>query len=173
MSIRRVFLGLTGAVALLQGCSLGGERAMYVELEARDRSVLPLAPHVVTIKARPTPDMVQEYRRAPMRFMLLDKRTLHVHRVDVAVGERRPGPWGGWIEVQAFVPDLLIRDGRVVHGPEGHVNPVVWVLVLDGVGNIMHEGWMFARDSAQTAWDHRRFDLTFVGAVAALRGTAS
>ncbi len=150
-------------VSLLTACSSGNERDIYIELDTRDKALLPLAPHVAALYARPTPEMIQEHVRVPVRFMVLDKRTLRVQEIRVPVGEKRPGPWGGWLEVKAYVPDLLIRDRQAIHGPEGHVNPVVWVVLLNGVGSVMYEGWMFARDSSQMAWDHTRFDVTFVG----------
>jgi len=74
-------------------------------------------------------------------------------------------PWGGRLWAVAFAPDLLIDNGKAVHGPEGHVNPAVWVRLEDQTGKTVHEGWLFARDPALTAWDDPRYDMTFVGPI--------
>ncbi len=98
-----------------------------------------------------------------MRFRVVDKRTLIVQQLAVPVGGEVAAPWGGWLKPIAFVPDLVIRDGIALHGPEGHVNPVVWVILEDDMKDPIHKGWMFARDNAQTAWDHPRYDINFLG----------
>ncbi|MBF0152362.1 MAG: hypothetical protein HQL64_01270 [Magnetococcales bacterium] len=150
----------------LVGCSVDPESAdTYVVLEAQKQERLPLAPHVLALRARPSVAVVKENTGLPMAFSLLDKRTLVVKRLEVRVGDRHEGPWGGWLEIVAFMSDLLLQDGMAVHGPEGHVNPAVWVSVTDPKEQVLHEGWFFSRDPAQTAWDHPRFDLTFLGPV--------
>ncbi|MEO5330416.1 MAG: hypothetical protein H7839_00205 [Magnetococcus sp. YQC-5] len=124
---------------------------------------LPLAPHIHQLRARPDDAMVKTSAGLPMTFRLLDKRTMRIAQMVIAVGELHAGPWGGWIAPLAYAPDLLIRDGEAVHGPEGHVNPAVWVELRSQDQKKFYEGWFFDRDSAQTAWDHPRFDLTFLG----------
>lgn len=135
----------------------------YISLDFHKRDRLPLAPHVGTIRARPTAAMASKSAGTYVRFMVLDKRTLRIYRLVASVGKRAPVPWGGTLYPKAFVSDLVIRNGVALHGPEGHFNPVVWVQLEDEMSQPLHEGWMFARDSAQTAWDHPRFDLTFLG----------
>ena len=151
---------------LLTGClpeQKQKQESAYLSLEVREKDRLPLAPHVLTSHARPTPEMMEEHRGAAVRFMVLDKRTLKIHRLVAPVGQRYPAPWGGALYPTAFANDLIIREGRAQHGPEGYFNPAVWVLLEDANGQPLHEGWLFARDSAQTAWDHPRYDLTFLG----------
>ncbi|MBF0134688.1 MAG: hypothetical protein HQL65_00465 [Magnetococcales bacterium] len=156
----------------LTGCFSEPETSdTFVVLEAQKQERLPLAPHVLTLKARPTVAMARNSTGLPMAFSLLDKRTLVVKRLEIRVGDRLGGPWGGWLEVVAYMPDLLLHEGVVVRGPEGHVNPAVWVAVTDPKDQVMHEGWFFSRDPAQTAWDHQRFDLTFLGPVVAAGNT--
>ena len=140
-------------------------KEVYLPLELSNRERLSLAPHVVQAKARPTMEMVEASAGIPLRFRVLDKRTLRIYRLDVAVGGRHAAPWGGTIQPQAYVSDLAIREGQAEHGPEGHVNPVAWVALYDDQEKLLHEGWMFVRDSAQTAWDHPRFDLNLLGVV--------
>ncbi|MBF0425114.1 MAG: hypothetical protein HQL66_04765 [Magnetococcales bacterium] len=153
-------------VVALAGCSTEPDSSdAYVVVEAQKAERLPLAPHVLTLRARPSVAAVKENVKLPMAFSLLDKRTLVVKRLEVRVGDRFSGPWGGGLEVVAFMPDLLLQDGMAVHGPEGHVNPAVWVSVTDAQEKVLHESWLFSRDPAQTAWDHPRFDLTFLGPV--------
>ncbi|MBF0283165.1 MAG: hypothetical protein HQL51_01755 [Magnetococcales bacterium] len=117
----------------------------------------------MTLRAHPAPEMARQSQGVVLRFILLDKRTLLVHPFDIAVGEQAKAPWGGSIQLKAFAGDLLIREGSALHGPEGHVNPAAWVALTDETGRPLYEGWLFSRDSAQTAWDHPRFDLTFQG----------
>lgn len=134
-----------------------------MSLRVHEKDHLPLAPHVRTSRARPAADMTTKSVGVFTRFMVLDKRTLKVHRLVASVGKRHPAPWGGAIYPIAFVSDLVIRDGEAMHGPEGHFNPAVWVQLEDEKAQSLYEGWLFARDSAQTAWDHLRFDLIFLG----------
>lgn len=151
---------------LLAGCSPDPKQeSSYLSLDVRERDRLPLAPHVLASRARPTDAMMAENRGVPLRFLILDKRTLKIHRVVAPVGERIPAPWGGALYPVAFVHDLTIREGRALHGPEGYFNPAVWSVLEDNNGQPLHEGWLFVRDSAQTAWDHPRYDLTFLGRV--------
>lgn len=158
------------ALSVLAGC--GGEDAhtTYETIEDFAQSRLPLAPHVLTVKARPTPEMMTEWPGAVMGFRILDKRTLRVEHLRVAVGEEGLAPWEGWLKVVAYVPDLLVREGEAIHGPEGHVNPASWIQLRDDRGQLLHEGWVFYRDSAQTAWDDPRFDVTFLGRMSAAEG---
>lgn len=152
----------------LSGCDLPSEkRDRYVRLELGTRQELPLAPHVTQINARPSEVMMEEEQGRPLRFRILSKRTLEIREWEVKVGEVLEAPWGGRLQVHAFVPDLLILEKQAVHGPEGHVNPAVWVAVTDQRGEMLHESWLFSRDPAQTAWDHPRYDLTFLGPVSA------
>ena len=106
--------------------------------------------------------MAAEQLGVPLRFRVLDKRTLKIHRLVALVGQRHTAPWGA-LYATAFAPDLMIQEGLALHGPDGYINPATWVLLEDFNGQPLHEGWLFARDSAQTAWDHRRYDLTFLG----------
>ncbi len=153
---------------LLSGCSPEPKQeSSYLSLEVRERDRLPLAPHVLASRARPTAAMTEEHKGVSLRFMILDKRTLKIHRLVAPVGQRIPAPWGGALYPIAFANDLTIREGRAMHGPEGYFNPAVWVVLEDGNGQPLHEGWLFVRDSAQTAWDHPRYDLTFLGMVEA------
>ncbi len=146
-------------------------KSVYLSLEFSDKGQLPLAPHVVEAKARPTMAMLESSAGVPLKFRILDKRTLKVHELEVAVGQHGAAPWGGSIQPQAFLSDLVVREGRAVHGPEGHVNPVVWVALFDEKERPLHQGWVFVRDTAQTAWDHPRFDLTFLGMVKKVKRT--
>lgn len=149
---------------VLFGCLPEQEpETVRVALEYQEKSRLPLSPHARQLRARPTPEMVQGSSGQPLRFMILDKRTLKVHRLTIRVGERVAAPWGGWIHPMAFLSDLVIRKGVVIHGPEGHVNAVAWVELQDKAEKNLHEGWLFVRDTAQTAWDHPRYDITFLG----------
>ena len=150
---------------LVAGCSEQKPEATYLSLDYYDKGRLPLAPHVMNPKARPTMLMMEESSGMEMRFRILDKRTLKIHHLIIPVGQRKQAPWGGWVAPTAFVFDLMLREGKAIHGPEGHVNPVVWVFLQDDTATSLYEGWVFARDSAQTAWDHPRFDLTFLGLV--------
>lgn len=156
---------LLGVISLLlAGCPTEQKQeSAYLALNVRENDRLPLAPHVLTIRARPTPAMAAEHVGTALRFMVLDKRTLKIHRLVAPVGQRHPAPWGGALYPMAFVDDLILREGRALHGPEGYFNPAVWVLLEDGNGQPLHEGWLFARDPAQTAWDHPRYDMTFLG----------
>ncbi|OSM04887.1 hypothetical protein [Magnetofaba australis] len=135
----------------------------YLIIEASKAERLPLAPHVRERHARPTDEMRDGSQGRHLRFRVLDKRTLRVHALTVRVGESVTGPWGGEIKPTAFVSDLQIRSGDAVHGPDGLVNPAVWLELTDAERKPLHEGWLFARDNAQTAWDNHRFDLTFLG----------
>lgn len=149
---------------VLTGCPAEKKQeSAYLSLQVREQDRLPLAPHVLTIRARPTAAMSAEHVGTPLHFMVLDKRTLKIHRLVAPVGQHHLAPWGGSLYPTAFVRDLVLRDGRALHGPEGYFNPAVWVLLEDSHGQPLHEGWLFARDSAQTAWDHPRYDLTFLG----------
>lgn len=150
---------------LITACSGEDGRMVYVPLEPETRSRLPQAPHVELIRARPSEEMIKSHSGEQMRFRLLDKRTLQIKLMDIPVGQPWEGPWGGWMHAISFVPDLLLREGQAVHGPEGHVNPAVWVMINDGEGVPLHESWLFSRDTAQTAWDHPRYDISFVGPV--------
>ncbi|WP_420904413.1 hypothetical protein [Candidatus Magnetaquiglobus chichijimensis] len=138
-------------------------RFLSVDTNTNKTPRLPLAPHVHQIHARPDETMIRVTSGMPMRFRLMDKRTQRIDQLVIAVGELHATPWGGWILPRAYAPDLMIREGEAVHGPEGHVNPAVWVELKNQDRKAFHEGWLFARDSAQTAWDHPRFDLTFLG----------
>ncbi len=151
------------------------QESAYLSLAVHEKDRLPLAPHVLTVRARPTAAMVAEQAGVPLRFMVLDKRTLKIHRLVAPVGQRYAAPWGGALYPMAFVQDLVIREGQAIHGPEGYFNPAVWVLLEDGNGQPLHEGWLFVRDSAQTAWDHPRYDLAFLGVAesAAAKGADS
>ena len=162
--MRYQYLVLVGGLLLLAGYphDAPGE-GTFLSLEYHEKGRLPVSPHVITAKAKPTPDMITESQGVSLSFMILDKRTLLVERMHVVAGGRGDAPWSGWLQPVAFVPDLVIRDGFAVHGPEGHVNPAVWVEFTDQDGKIIYAGWMFSRDGAQTAWDHPRYDLTFLG----------
>ncbi|MEO5340124.1 MAG: DUF2155 domain-containing protein [Magnetococcus sp. MYC-9] len=156
-------VALWACVVLLAGCQPEQKQEpAYLSLEVRDRDRLPLAPHALVSRARPTAAMTADHTGASLRFMILDKRTLKILRLVAPVGQRSHTPWGVLYPV-AFAPDLIIREGLAVHGPEGYFNPAVWVLLEDANGQPLHEGWLFARDSAQTAWDHPRYDVTFLG----------
>ncbi|MBF0183301.1 MAG: hypothetical protein HQM06_02775 [Magnetococcales bacterium] len=141
------------------------QESAYLALEVRDKDRLPLAPHVINNRAKPSAAMVDEQKGIPLRFMVLDKRTLKIHRLEAPVGHRVTAPWGGALYPVAFVNDLVIQEGRPWHGPDGYINPAAWVMLEDQNGQPLHEGWLFERDSAQTAWDHLRYDLTFLGKV--------
>ncbi|HIJ83702.1 MAG TPA: hypothetical protein HPQ00_05800, partial [Magnetococcales bacterium] len=131
---------------------------VYLPLNQQEKSLLSLAlaPHVTKIVARPSMEMVQSGAETPLHFMILDKRTLNVYRMVVKTGEKIKAPWDGWIHPVAFVPDLVFLEGTAIHGPEGHVNPAVWIVLQDEKSNPFHESWVFSRDTAQTAWDHQR-----------------
>ncbi|MBF0587762.1 MAG: hypothetical protein HQL53_01390 [Magnetococcales bacterium] len=135
----------------------------YVVLESQGQNRLPLSPHVLKVQAQPTEKMKMEQLGTLLQFRILDKRTLQVHSLEVAVGEVKAGPWEGMVKPLAFVPDLVLRDGLALHGEEGHVNPATWIVLEDAGGEVLHQGWVFSRDSAQTAWDNHRYDLTFLG----------
>ncbi|NGZ05261.1 MAG: DUF2155 domain-containing protein [Magnetococcales bacterium] len=154
-----------GVVGLVKGLPEPTTKSKFLSLESNTNKTprLPLAPHVHQLHARPTDAMARASTGLPMRFRLLDKRTMRIDQLVIAVGELHATPWGGWLLPRAYAPDLVIRDGEAVHGPEGHVNPAVWVELKNSDRKSFHEGWLFARDSAQTAWDHPRFDLTFLG----------
>jgi hypothetical protein len=157
-------LFLVVALLFLTGCPQEQPKErVYLSVEYREKGRLPVAPHVIDAKAKPTTDMVAASSGIELRFMVLDKRTLVVQQLIVPVGGEATAPWGGFILPTAYVSDLIIRDGRAYHGPEGHVNPVVWVVLEDDAREKIHEGWMFVRDTAQTAWDNPRYDLTFLG----------
>ncbi|MBF0308156.1 MAG: hypothetical protein HQL56_01330 [Magnetococcales bacterium] len=124
---------------------------------------LPLAPHAERFQAVPTPDMAARNKGAKLRFLVLDKRTLQVNTIEIGISQEVAAPWGGTLEATAFEPSLLIGDGMALRGREGHVNPAVWVIMRDQTGEMLHEGWLFSRDVSQTAWDHPRFDISFIG----------
>ena len=148
----------------LPGCLLEPQsESTYLTLNYGGKERLPLSPHVHAVRARPTLAMIEENPGTFLRFLVLDKRTLAIHPLVATVGSRRLAPWGGALYPVAFVSDLVIREGEAVHGPQGHFNPAVWVLLEDENAKLLHEGWMFARDSTQTAWDHPRYDLIFLG----------
>jgi hypothetical protein len=169
------------AILFLSGCSSSDEEggwlsslfgpsskhAVFVELDhpVKSKDVLPLSPHVAVARARPSQEMIQNSHGTPLEFHVLDKRTLRVYALTVSVGKRIKGPWQGSLECVAYVRDLQIAEGRAVHGIEGHVNPAAWVEVRDEHAQRLFEGWLFTRDPAQTAWDHERFDMTFLGPV--------
>lgn len=158
------YMGVVALSLLLAGCFLDQEPTLtYLPLEFHGNDRLPLVPHVRAVRARPTVDMVSESAGTFLRFMVLDKRTLNIHRLVASVGKRYPAPWGGTLYPTAFVSDFVIREGQAIHGPQGHFNPGVWILLEDGEARPLYEGWMLARDATQTAWDHPRFDLTFLG----------
>ncbi|MBF0610696.1 MAG: DUF2155 domain-containing protein [Magnetococcales bacterium] len=161
--VRFVLIVCCGMIA----SALAGEEKtiIYTPTEPESISRLPLAPHVKLIRARPADEMIKSNQGKKMRFRILDKRTMQTKLMELAVGLPVEGPWGGTLQVAAYVPDLLLQDGKAIHGPEGHVNPAVWVVINDAEGVPLHESWLFARDSAQTAWDHPRFDLSFIGPV--------
>jgi hypothetical protein len=162
--VRLRSLILLASLFLLTGCPQDQPKErVFLSLEYHEKGRLPVSPHIIEAKAKPTAAMVADSFGISLRFMVLDKRTLLVHQLVVPAGDRVKAPWGGWLRPVVFVPDLVIRDGIALHGPEGHVNPVVWVVLEDKMEDSLHEGWMFARDSAQTAWDHPRYDLTFLG----------
>jgi hypothetical protein len=162
--VRFYLLVLIVASPLLSGCLPEESKdSVYLSLEYHEKGRLPVSPHIIEAKAKPTAAMVAESLGISLRFMILDKRTLQVNQLVVPVGSRVAAPWGGWLRPTAFVADLIVRDGIAIHGQEGHVNPVVWVVLEDDMENTIHAGWIFARDSAQTAWDHPRYDLTFLG----------
>ncbi|MBF0096016.1 MAG: hypothetical protein HQM04_00400 [Magnetococcales bacterium] len=151
---------------LLAACQPEGrQESTFLALEVRDKDRLPLSPHVINNRAKPNASMMEEHKGVPLRFMVLDKRTLKIHRLEAPVGQRVVAPWGGALYPVAFVNDLVILEGSPRHGPDGYLNPAVWVTLEDGNGQPLHEGWLFHRDSAQTAWDHARYDLTFLGKV--------
>ncbi|MBF0438139.1 MAG: hypothetical protein HQL93_03355 [Magnetococcales bacterium] len=155
-----------GGVGLVKGLPEPRAKAKFIPVETTTtvKSLrLPLAPHIHQLRARPEQSMLNASVGMGMRFRLLDKRTLRVDQLVISVGELHAGPWGGWIIPLAYASDLVIRDGEAVHGHEGHVNPAVWVELKNHDQKLFYEGWLFARDSAQTAWDHPRFDLTFLG----------
>ncbi|MGN7613258.1 hypothetical protein ACQZV8_14370 [Magnetococcales bacterium HHB-1] len=135
----------------------------YLSLSSKEKSRLPIAPHALKFHARPSQQMIQLSQGKHLKFRVLDKRTLNVHTIKVRVGERIKTPWQGFLSPQAFVPDLMIRQKEARHGDEGHVNPAVWVKLEDEQERLLHEGWFFSRDTAQTTWDHFRFDITFLG----------
>ncbi|MBF0131158.1 MAG: hypothetical protein HQL75_01035 [Magnetococcales bacterium] len=144
---------------------------VYLTLGQQEgKGLLSLAPHVTKIVARPDSEMIASGAATPLHFMILDKRTLNVYRMVVKTGEKIKAPWDGWIYPVAFVPDLVILEGVARHGPEGHVNPAVWITLQDEKGNPFHESWVFSRDTAQTAWDHQRYDLTFLGPAESIEG---
>ncbi|MBF0127865.1 MAG: DUF2155 domain-containing protein [Magnetococcales bacterium] len=154
------------AVGYYQQMPTPRSQAKFVPVNTRDTNKtprLPLAPHIHEMHARPDAIMTHASAGKPMRFRLLDKRTMRIDQLSISVGEIHAAPWGGWIAPLAYAPDLVVRDGEAAHGREGHVNPAVWVELRNQEKKKFHEGWMFARDSAQTAWDHPRFDLTFLG----------
>ncbi|MBF0214230.1 MAG: hypothetical protein HQM00_11835 [Magnetococcales bacterium] len=159
-------LVIGGLVGYLQSRPEPSTRSRFVSVDTKDTNKtprLPLAPHVHQLRARPDEAMARSTTGLPMRFRLMDRRTMRIDQLVIAVGELHATPWGGWILPRAYAPDLMIRDGEAVHGPEGHVNPAVWVELQNQDRKSFYEGWLFARDSAQTAWDHPRFDLTFLG----------
>ncbi|MBF0108801.1 MAG: hypothetical protein HQL76_06470 [Magnetococcales bacterium] len=145
---------------------------VYLPLNQQGKGLLSLAlaPHVTKIVARPSEEMIATGVGAPLHFMILDKRTLNVYRMVVKTGEKIKAPWDGWIHPVVFVPDLVFLEGTAIHGPEGHVNPAVWIVLQDEKGNPFHESWVFSRDTAQTAWDHQRYDLTFLGPTESIEG---
>jgi hypothetical protein len=152
------------ALTLLTGCPQEQpKKKVYLSLEYNEKGRLPVAPHVIKAKAKPSSEMIADSMGISLRFMVVDKRTLIVKQLAVPVGGEVAAPWGGWLKPIAFVPDLVIRDGVALHGPEGHVNPVVWIILEDDMNDPIHKGWMFARDNAQTAWDHPRYDINFLG----------
>ncbi|MBF0179944.1 MAG: DUF2155 domain-containing protein [Magnetococcales bacterium] len=155
------------AVGFYHGLPIAPQsKSKFVSIDNKDTNKtprLPLAPHVHQLHARPDPSMIKASEGIPLRFRLLDKRTMRIDQLVIAVGELHAAPWGGQITPMAYAADLVVRDGEAVHGREGHVNPAVWVELRNHEQKKMHEGWMFARDSAQTAWEHPRFDLTFLG----------
>lgn len=136
---------------------------VYVSLNIQEKDRLPLSPHVIHVQARPSPSMATASEGTFVMFRVLDKRTLNIHRLSAAVGSRYPAPWGGTIYPTAYMSSLVIRAGQAIRGPHGHFNPATWVILEDEHANRLHEGWLFVRDSAQTAWDHERYDLTFLG----------
>ncbi|MBF0446625.1 MAG: DUF2155 domain-containing protein [Magnetococcales bacterium] len=149
---------------LLSGClPEEPKESVLLTLEYNEKGRLPVSPHIISARAEPNPEMIQGSQGVPLAFRVLDKRTLQIYRLSARAGDRIEAPWGGWLTPIAFVADLVIQDGVALHGPEGHVNPVVWVLLEDKNGKQLHKGWMFARDGAQTAWDHPRYDMTFLG----------
>ncbi|MBF0622547.1 MAG: hypothetical protein HQL54_11540 [Magnetococcales bacterium] len=151
-------------VLILTGCLEEPEaKERYISLEPHHREQLPLAPHVIKKQGLPNQTMIKESQGIDLRFKLLDKRTLVITKIEVPVGGVWQGPWKGTMEPVAFIPDLVIQSGQAMRGEEGHVNPAVWVRVSDNDGDMIHEGWFFVRDHAQTAWDHHRFDLMFMG----------
>ncbi|MBF0140859.1 MAG: hypothetical protein HQL74_11345 [Magnetococcales bacterium] len=158
-------------VTLIISVFLLGQKTskVYLTLGKQGKEMLSLAPHVTKITARPSQDMIGA-PAVPLHFMILDKRTLNVYRMMVKTGEKIKAPWDGWIYPVAYVPDLVLLEGTALHGPEGHVNPAVWIVLQDEQGNPFHESWVFSRDTAQTAWDHQRYDLTFLGPVESTEG---
>nr|CRH06340.1 Conserved protein of unknown function [Candidatus Magnetococcus massalia] len=149
---------------LLTGCLEDPEpREVYRSLETQRQDRLPVSPHVTKLHARPDRNMVQQSAGMSLNFRVLDKRTLRIHTLDVKVGEPAAAPWLGGMLVHAYVPDLMVYRGRAIHGPDGHINPSVWVELRDAAAEVLYEGWLYARDTALISWDHPRFDLTFVG----------
>ncbi|MEO5366539.1 MAG: hypothetical protein H7831_09330 [Magnetococcus sp. WYHC-3] len=162
---RWIALGCLTLALMAAGCTDRGDQSAesYVALESGPQQRLPLAPHVRERQAKPTQDMIHGSQGVAVRFRVLDKRTQTTQSLTARVGTPQEGPWEGDLRVVAFVPDLMLGGGAALHGPEGHVNPAVWVEIYQGRDRLLHDGWLFARDSAQTAWDHHRFDLTFLG----------
>ncbi|MBF0271530.1 MAG: hypothetical protein HQL98_05555 [Magnetococcales bacterium] len=161
-----VMVAIGGVVGYVKNMPEPLTKARFISVDTKDTNKtprLPLAPHVHQLRARPDEAMARATTGLPMRFRLMDKRTMRIDQLVIAVGELHATPWGGWILPRAYAPDLVIREGEAVHGPEGHVNPAVWVELKNSDQKSFYEGWLFARDSAQTAWDHPRFDLTFLG----------
>lgn len=159
-----LFIG--GVIGITRSLPEPTAKSKFVSLETKDTTKtprLPLAPHIHQLRARPDDAMIRASAGLTMLFRLLDKRTMRINQMEIVVGEIHAAPWGGLIVPIAYAPDLLIRNGEAVHGPEGHVNPAVWVELKSQDHKKFHEGWFFDRDSAQTAWDHPRFDLTFLG----------
>ena len=156
--------GLLLLSLLLHGCYLEQKpQPVYLSLKFHERDRLQLAPHVRKTRARPTEKMAATSEGTGLRFRVLDKRTLQIHSLVANVGKRFKAPWTGSLYPIAYIPDLVIRDGKAIHGPTGHFNPAVWIILEDETAQPIYEGWMFARDSTQTAWDHFRYDLTFLG----------
>ncbi|MEG3640983.1 hypothetical protein [Magnetococcus sp. PR-3] len=159
-------VGWLVVMLLLSGCLQDPEpREVYKSLEQARQDRLPVAPHVAKLQARPSKAMIHGSQGTAVRFQVLDKRTLKIHAFVVSTGEPTATPWNGGILVHAYVPDLLIYQKRAIHGPDGHINPAVWVELRDRESTLLYEGWLFFRDGAQVAWDHPRFDLTFKGIV--------
>ncbi|ABK44720.1 hypothetical protein Mmc1_2219 [Magnetococcus marinus MC-1] len=159
------YVWMVMATLPLSGCLEDpAPREVYKSLEQARQDRLPVAPHVTQVQARPSKEMVHSSRGVPVRFQVLDKRTLKIHAFVVSVGEPTAAPWNGGVLVHAFVPDLLIYQSQAIHGPDGHINPAVWLELRGRDHQLLYEGWLFVRDGSQVAWDHPRFDLTFKGA---------